>query len=42
MESPDSKRMEPAKPYRLEGDTPGTWSKSKTGAKFLISGRRSN
>ena len=27
---PDSERME-AKPIRLEGDTPGAWSKSKTG-----------
>ena len=29
--SPDSERMEAAKPIRLEGDTPGAWSKSKTG-----------
>ncbi len=41
-ESPDSERMEPAKPYRLEGDTPGAWSKSKTGSKSLISGRGLN
>ncbi len=41
-ESPDSERMEPAKPYRLKGDTPGAWSKSKTGSKSLISGRGLN
>ncbi len=28
--SPDSERMAAAKPIRLEGDTPGAWSKSKT------------
>ncbi len=41
-ESPDSERMEPAKPYRLKGDTPGAWSKSKTGSKSPISGRGLN
>ena len=34
--SPDSERMEPAKPYRLKGDTPGAWSKSKTGQGWVL------
>ena len=34
--SPDSERMEPAKPIRLEGDTPGAWSKFKTGQGWVL------